>query len=188
VANPIPRALGIPLAIAALALLLPIAGAASDRADEQRIQRQPGPMARRPPGGKPKKARPFVGWIKQKTDDALVVRMPDGPPQRNIPGEIKTFERSEETAVEMLRSSWDELEKGDRVMVYSVQGSPGSARRIVAILRGGEKPLPPGLATRLFDPRYDESVEDVDGIGEIPPGTKWPAEDAGAGQDAEAPR
>ena len=43
----------------------------------------------------------------------------------------------------------------------------------IGVLRGGEKPLPPGLATRLFDPAYDESVEDVDGIGEFPPGQVW---------------
>ena len=41
------------------------------------------------------------------------------------------------------------------------------------VLRGGEKPLPPGLTTRLVDPEYDETVEDVDGIGEFPPDRVW---------------
>ena len=46
------------------------------------------------------------------------------------------------------------------------------------LLRGGLKPLPPGLATRLYDPRFDGSVKDVDGIGEVPPGTPWPPPDS----------
>jgi hypothetical protein len=187
-AKPTLRALGFPLALAALVLLLPIAHGAADEAGEQRARQKPAPTANRRTAGKPKKARPFVGWIKLKTDDTLVVRMPDGPPPRSVPGEIKTFERNDDTEVAMLRSSWDELAKGDRVMVYSDRDRPGSARRIVAILRGGEKPLPPGLATRLFDPRYDESVEDVDGIGEVPPGTQWPPEGTDAGQRAESAR
>jgi len=156
-------------------LLLPASGALAEDA-------APAPKATA------KKARPFVGWIKQKTDDTLVVRMPDGPPPRNTPGKIMTFRRREGTTVEMLRSSWEELQKGDRVMVYFEQEDPKSAQRIVAILRGGEKPLPPGLATRLFDSRYDESVEDVDGIGEVPPGAKWPPDGDGAGEEAQTSR
>jgi len=167
----VPRSSQIPHVLILLCLLLPASGALAEDAE-------------RAPEARAKKARPFVGWSKQKTDDTLVVRMPDGPPPRNAPGAIMTFRGGEDTTVEMLRSSWDELQKGDRIMVYFERGDPKSAHRVVAILRGGEKPLPPGLATRLFDSRYDESVEDVDGIGEVPPGAKWPPDGDGDGDGA----
>ena len=95
-------------------------------------------------------------------------------------GEAKTFVRKPDTKVELLRSSWDELKKGDRVAVVFEKGEPRPAERVRVILRGGLKPLPPGLATRLYDPAYDKSVSDVDGIGEWPPGVPWPPANANA--------
>jgi hypothetical protein len=116
--------------------------------------------------------RRFVGWIKKIDADGMVVRQPDLPGGRD--GEARDFVRTDATSVDHLRDSWDALQKGDRVIVVFGKGRPRPAEQVSVILRGGEKPLPPGLATRLFDPRYDETVKDVDGIGEVPPGTPWP--------------
>jgi hypothetical protein len=121
----------------------------------------------------PKHGRVFTGWVKQKTGDSIVVRTPDGPPPGGHKGEVLVFARTEKTKVEVRRSSWDEIKKGDRVTVHYGKGRPRPAERIQVVLKGGEKPLPPGLATRLFDPRYDHTVKDVDGIGEVPPGAEW---------------
>lgn len=119
------------------------------------------------------KGRVFSGWIKYKDQTTLVVRTPDRPPPQYRPGQTQTFVRQEGTKVELHRSSWDELKKGDRVMIHYQKGNPRPADVIKVVLRGGEKPLPPGLATRLYDPVYDTSVQDVDGIGEIPPDQTW---------------
>lgn len=128
-------------------------------------------------GGDPyvKRGREFMGWIKRVDDTTLVVRTPNGGPGSRRKGEVKTFARHDGTVVELLRSSWDELKKGDRVAVEFRKGEPRPADRVKVVLRGGEKPLPRGLATLLFDPEYDQTVQDVDGIGEWPPGKPWPA-------------
>jgi hypothetical protein len=121
-------------------------------------------------GKTPRKGRrEFTGWIKFKDDSRLVVRTPDAAPPSKRKGETKTFIRTESTTVEMLRSSWDALEKGDRVSIHFDKGDPRPIKTLAVVTRGGENPLPPGLATRLFDPEYDESVKDVDGIGETEP-------------------
>jgi hypothetical protein len=133
-----------------------------------------------------KQSREFIGWIKRIDAHTMVVRTPDGPPASRRKGEVKTFVRQPDTKVEMLRSSWDELKKGDRVVVDFDKGEPRPAERVQVILRGGEKPLPPGLATRLFDRAYDQSVKDVDGIGEWPPGVPWPPQNASAAPGAGA--
>lgn len=128
-------------------------------------------------GKRTSKKRVFIGWIKQVDENQLVVRTPNAPPPSKKSGEAIRFVRQEDTAVESLRDSWDALEKGDRVQVYYGKGRPRPAVRVVVLLKGGLKPLPPGLATRLYDARYDDSVKDVDGIGEVPPGTPWPPPD-----------
>jgi len=117
--------------------------------------------------------RQFTGWIKYKDESLLVVRTPDALPPRQIPGKVRTFIRHEGTKVTLYRESWEELKKGDRVIVHFSKGNPRPADLVKVVLRGGEKPLPPGLATRLYDPTYDTSVKDVDGIGEIPAGANW---------------
>lgn len=128
------------------------------------------PQAAMALGKTPRKGqREFTGWIKFKDDSKLVVRTPDALPPRERKGESKTFIRTESTTVEMLRSSWDDLEKGDRVGIHFEKGDPRPIKTIFVVTRGGEKPLPRGLATRLFDPEYDETVKDVDGIGETQP-------------------
>ena len=119
------------------------------------------------------KGRLFTGWIKYKDESLLVVRTPDAAPPLHRPGKVRTFIRHEGTKVELFRDSWDALKKGDRVMVHYQKGNPRPADLVKVVLRGGEKPLPPGLATRLFDKSYDTRVKDVDGIGEIPPGVTW---------------
>jgi hypothetical protein len=120
-----------------------------------------------------KRGRQFTGWIKYKDETRLVLRSPDAPPTKKREGQVREFVRHEGTEVDLLRDSWEALKKGDRVTIEFGKGNPRPANRIHVVLRGGEKPLPPGLAGRLFDPDYDESVKDVDGIGEIPPGTTW---------------
>jgi hypothetical protein len=129
-------------------------------------------------GKRSSKKRVFIGWIKQVDENQLVVRTPNAPPPGEKNGETIRFIRQEDTAVESLRDSWNALEKGDRVQVHYGKGRPRPAVRVVVLLRGGLKPLPPGLATRLYDPRFDRSVKDVDGIGEVPPGTPWPPPDS----------
>lgn len=118
--------------------------------------------------------REFVGWIKQVDAATMVLRTPDGPMGTRRPGTVKQFLRQPDTVVELLRDSWDTLKKGDRVVVGFGKGEPSPATYVKVILRGGEKPLPRGLATRLFDPAYDQTVKDVDGIGEWPAGKPWP--------------
>ena len=121
-------------------------------------------------GKTPRKGkREFTGWIKFKDESLLVVRTPDGAPPSKRKGQTKTFIRTDDTQIELLRSSWDELEKGDRVNIQFEKGDPRPITTLAVVTRGGEKPLPPGLATRLFDPEYDESVKEVDGIGETQP-------------------
>jgi hypothetical protein len=121
-------------------------------------------------GTTPRKGRrDFTGWVKQKDDSLLVVRTPDAAPPGKRKGETKTFIRTESTTVKLMRSSWDEIKKGDRVSVHFEKGDPRPIKSITIIGRGGEKPLPRGLATRLFDPKYDTNVKDVDGIGETHP-------------------
>jgi hypothetical protein len=120
------------------------------------------------------RGREFIGWIKQVDAQTLVLRTPDGPPGTRRKGGIKTFVRHDGTVVERARSAWEELKKGDRVTVQFSKGDPSPADRVMVTLRGGQKPLPPGVATRLFDPAYDRTVKDVDGIGEWPPGKPWP--------------
>ena len=73
-----------------------------------------------------------------------------------------------------MRDSWDTLRKGDRVKIDFQKGNPRPADRIQVIRRGGEEPLPPGVATRIFDPDYDKSIRDVDGIGETGPVPRVP--------------
>jgi hypothetical protein len=119
------------------------------------------------------KGRQFTGWVKYKDESLLVVRTPDALTPHPAPGRVRTFVRHEGTEVTLFRDSWDELKKGDRVIVHFQKGNPRPADLVKVVLRGGEKPLPPGLATRLFDPTYDRSVKDVDGIGEVPPGQQW---------------
>ena len=121
-----------------------------------------------------KGGRQFMGWIKLVDAKILIVRTPDGPPGSNRKGDMKTFVRLPDTKVDLLRSSWEELKKGDRVSVTFQKGEPRPAEKVTVVLRGGEKPLPRGLATRLFDDRWDKTVKDVDGIGEWPPGKPWP--------------
>jgi hypothetical protein len=104
-----------------------------------------------------------------------VVRTPNPPKRSRNRAEVKTFVRTDKTVVEHLRTSWDELKKGDRVVVTFAKGEPRPAERVKVVLIGGKKPLPPGLATSLFDPAYDQSVKDVDGIGEWPPDKEWPS-------------
>jgi hypothetical protein len=129
------------------------------------------------PGQDPysKGGREFVGWIKQIDDKTMVLRTPDGPGGSKRKGEVKTFVRTDHTTVELYKSSWGELKKGDRVAVTFEKGEPRPADRIRVVLIGGQKPLPPGLATLLFDPAYDKTVKDVDGIGEWPPDKEWPS-------------
>ncbi len=140
--------------------------------------------------------RKFVGWIKQKTDTGLVALTPGPEPvpgraerRKPEPGKTMKFVRMEYTTVEMKRGAWEELRKGDRIAVYFGKGRPRPAERIVVLRRGGERPLLPGLATRLFHPDYDRTVKDVDGIGEVPPGTAWePAISASeSGETSEPP-
>jgi len=114
------------------------------------------------------KERSFVGYIKSKEGDELHVMKP-APANSKAPPEIKRFIRRDGTTVEVLRESWDELRKGDRVKIAFQKGNPRPMDTIQVIWRGGEKPLPAGVATRLFDPAYDRSVKDVDGIGETGP-------------------
>jgi hypothetical protein len=121
-----------------------------------------------------KSGREFMGWIKMVDANTMIVRTPDGPPGANRPGDVKTFVRQKDTKVELLRSSWSELKKGDRVSVSFAKGEPRPAEIVRVVLKGGEKPLPYGLATRLYDSRWDMTVKDVDGIGEWPPGKPWP--------------
>jgi hypothetical protein len=128
-----------------------------------------------------KGGREFIGWIKQIDDETMAVRTPDGPPGTNRRGEVKLFARQDGTEVELLRDSWEDLRKGDRVSVEFQKGEPRPADKVKVILRGGEKPLPRGLATRLFDPAYDKTVADVDGIGEWPPDKPWPPPTASGG-------
>jgi hypothetical protein len=122
----------------------------------------------------PKAGREFMGWIKMVDANTMIVRTPDGPPGANRPGDVKTFVRQKDTKVELLRSSWNELKKGDRVSVSFSKGEPRPAQVVRVVLKGGEKPLPYGLATRLYDSRWDMTVKDVDGIGEWPPDKAWP--------------
>lgn len=146
----------------------------------------------KPPPAK-RRGRSFTGWIKEKTDERIVVRTPDGEPPNARKGEAIAFVRTEDTAVSHLRSSWAELKKGDRVTVSFAKGRPRPAKQVIVVLRGGEKPLPPGLATRLYDPTYDKTVKDVDGIGEVPAGAVWtppaaePAKPAAETKPAEPP-
>ncbi|HVN37020.1 MAG TPA: hypothetical protein VMW19_02460 [Myxococcota bacterium] len=122
-----------------------------------------------------KNGREFVGWIKQIDDKTMVLRTPDGPAGSKRKGDVKTFVRTDHTTVELFKNSWAELKKGDRVAVTFEKGDPRPADRIRVVLIGGQKPLPPGLATLLFDPAYDKTVKDVDGIGEWPPDKEWPS-------------
>ena len=124
-----------------------------------------------------KRGREFIGWIKQVDAKTMVVRTPNPPPSTRRKAEIKTFVRTDTTVVSGSRTSWDDLKKGDRVTVAFAKGEPRPAERVHVILIAGKRPLPPGLATQLFDPAYDKSVEDVDGIGEWPPGEPWPPAD-----------
>lgn len=117
--------------------------------------------------------RQFTGWIKYRDESLMVVRTPDSLPPQQLPGKTRTFVRHEGTKVTLYRDSWDDLKKGDRVIVHFSKGNPRPADLVKVVLRGGEKPLPPGLATRLYDPTYDRSVKDVDGIGELPEGAHW---------------
>ena len=119
------------------------------------------------------RGRQFTGWIKYKDESRIVLRTPDAAPPQKRKGKTREFLRQEDTKVELFRDSWEAMKKGDRVTVFFGKGNPPPANLIHVVLRGGEKPLPPGLATRLFDPAYDASVKDVDGIGEIPPGETW---------------
>lgn len=131
-----------------------------------------------------KRGREFIGWIKQIDAKTMVVRTPNPPKGTRRKAEIKTFLRTDKTVVEHLRNSWDELKKGDRVAVTFAKGEPRPAEKVKVVLIGGRKPLPPGLATSLYDPTYDQSVKDVDGIGEWPPDKPWPPADAKAPQPA----
>jgi hypothetical protein len=133
------------------------------------------------------RGREFVGWIKRVDAQMIVLRTPNGPPGSKRTGSVKTFLRHKDTAVELLRDSWDELKKGDRVVIAFSKGEPSPADRVKVVLRGGEKPLPRGLATRLFDPAYDQSVKDVDGIGEWPPGKPWPPAEEPSAESAAKP-
>lgn len=122
------------------------------------------PAAAQALGQTPRKGkRVFTGWVKHKDAERLVVRTPDSPRKKGPEGETKEFVRIEETVVEMLRDDWEEVRKGDRVSVHFKKGSPRPIERLVVVTRGDEKPLPPGLRARLFDPEYDASPEDVDG-------------------------
>jgi hypothetical protein len=134
------------------------------------------PMAAAALGVTPKQKsgkRVFTGWIKYKDDELFVVRTPDAPPPSPRKGEVKVFKRHEGTRVGLLRDSWDDVRKGDRVTVEFGKGNPRPADTIDVVLRGGEKPLPSGLATRLYDPEFDAQVRDVDGIGEVRSGQAW---------------
>jgi hypothetical protein len=122
-----------------------------------------------------KRGREFIGWIKKIDDKTMVVRTPSPPKGSKHKAEVKTFVRTDTTQVELLRNSWDEMKKGDRVAVTFAKGEPRPAETVKVVLIGGQKPLPPGLATQLFDPAYDKSVQDVDGIGEWPPDKEWPS-------------
>jgi hypothetical protein len=113
--------------------------------------------------------RTFVGYIKKKDGDVLHVLRPRAAPPANRPSQLKLFVRHAGTKVSVLRDSWNALKKGDRVKIEFEKGNPRPADLVQVIWRGGEKPLPPGVATRLFDPSYDRSVKDVDGIGETGP-------------------
>ena len=129
------------------------------------------------PGQDPyaKGGRGFVGWIKKIDDKTMVLRTPDGPPGSKRKGDVKTFVRTDHTTVELYKHSWEELKKGDRVEVTFEKGEPRPVDRVRVVLIGGQKPLPPGLATLLYDPAYDVTVKDVDGIGEWPPDKEWPS-------------
>ena len=113
--------------------------------------------------------RTFVGYIKKKDGDVLHVMRPRAAPPADRPSQIKRFVRHPGTKVAVLRDSWDALKKGDRVKIEFEKGNPRPTDLVQVIWRGGEKPLPPGVATRLYDPTYDKSVKDVDGIGETQP-------------------
>lgn len=129
------------------------------------------PMIALAAGIKPKvpSERTFIGYIKKVDGDLLDVMRPAPPPPTQRPAEIKRFVRQESTRVEVLRTDWKDLHKGDRVKIEFQKGDPRPVDLVQVIWRGGEKPLPPGVATRLFDPAYDKSVRDVDGIGETGP-------------------
>ena len=132
-------------------------------------------------GKKPVRKREFIGWIKQVDGESLVVRTPNMPPPSRAPGRTMKFVKQDDAVVEGERDTWSSLKKGDRIHVFFGKGRPRPATRILVLLRGGEQPLPPGLASRLYDPLYDDSVKDVDGIGEVRPGDEAPsAEEAGA--------
>jgi hypothetical protein len=130
-----------------------------------------------------KGGREFMGWIKLVDANTLIVRTPDGPPGSNRKGDVKTFVRTPDTKVDLLRGAWSELKKGDRVSVSFSKGEPRPANKVTVVLRGGEKPLPRGLATRLYDERWDVTVKDVDGIGEWPVGEPWPPQAKGKPAD-----
>jgi hypothetical protein len=110
--------------------------------------------------------RSFVGYIKKVDGDVIDVMRPRAAPPVNRPSQLKRFVRRPNTKVAVLRDSWTSLKKGDRVKIEFEKGNPRPADLVQVIWRGGEKPLPPGVATRLFDPTYDRTVKDVDGIGE----------------------
>lgn len=114
-------------------------------------------------------SRSFVGYIKLKEGDEIIVMQPRKPVQNAPAPPAKAFVRVENTQVTVLRDSWEALRKGDRVRILHQKGNPRPIDVLQVIRLGGEQPLPPGVATRLFDPRWDASVEDVDGIGETGP-------------------
>jgi hypothetical protein len=111
-------------------------------------------------------SRTFVGFIKKVDGDVIDVMRPRAAPPATRPSQLKRFVRQPGTQVAVLRDSWAALKKGDRVKIEFQKGNPRPIERVQVIWRGGEKPLPPGVATRLFDPSYDRTVKDVDGIGE----------------------
>jgi hypothetical protein len=97
------------------------------------------------------------------------VLRPRAAPPATRPSQLKLFVRKTGTKVAVLRDSWTALKKGDRVKIEFEKGNPRPIDLVQVIWRAGEKPLPPGVATRLFDLRYDRTVKDVDGIGESGP-------------------
>jgi hypothetical protein len=120
------------------------------------------------PVEKPAK-RSFVGYIKLVEGEVIHVLRPRAAPPANRPSQLKRFVRHAGTKVAVLRDSWAALKKGDRVLIEFEKGNPRPADSVRVIWRGGEKPLPPGVATRIYDPTYDRTVKDVDGIGETRP-------------------
>jgi hypothetical protein len=123
-------------------------------------------------GKQGKMERAFTGFVKYRDHAKLVLRKPDSENRRRK-GQKMTFVRGEDTTVDTFRDSWDEIRKGDRVTVEYSKGRPRPAVLVHVVYRSGEKPLPPGLATRIFDRKYDRTVKDVDGIGEWPPDKEW---------------